>query len=371
MARANAPSGSPEAVLLSRRALNRTLLARQHLLGRTAAISVPEMLEQLVGMQSQEPQAPYIGLWNRLDDFEPARLSDLIADRKAVRGWLMRCTIHLVTAEDYSLLWPLMEPVLAGGFRGSQFSKQLAGVDLAELVEAGRAYLSEHAVTRAQLSRALSERWPGVDPPSLAYAINLLSPVVQLPPRGLWRRSGQARCATADGWLGAALGRHPEPEAMIRRYLRGYGPSTVADIQAWSGITRLRPVIDRMRSSLRSFRGEDGAELLDVPSAPLADPDQSGPARLLAPFDNLILAHADRGRIIAGEHRKTIFGDRLMRAFLVDGFVAGTWRLGDAALEIVPIKRLRKADRAALIEEAERLGEFLRPDGPRPPVRIV
>ena len=356
--------------MLSRRALNRTLLARQHLLERTD-VGANEMLEHLLGMQAQEPQAPYVGLWSRLDGFVPERLSELIADRSAVRGWLMRCTIHLVTGRDYVRLWPLMSPVLASGFRGSAFSKQLASVDLDALVEAGREHLAARPSTRAELSRALSERWPDADAASLAYAVNLLSPVVQQPPRGLWRRSGQARCTTADGWLEVELGADPDPGDLIRRYLRAFGPATVADIQAWSGITRLRPVVEDLRSSLRTFGGEDGAELFDVPDAPLPDPDAPAPPRLLAPFDNVILAHADRSRIIDAEHRATLFSDRLMRAFLIDGFVAGTWRLGDDALSLAPISRLRKADRAALVAEAEQLLEFLAPDGLRPPVRVV
>lgn len=359
------------APVLSRRALNRTLLARQHLLERTDSVPAAEMLEHLLGMQAQEPQAPYIGLWSRIDAFEPERLSELIAERAAVRGWLMRCTIHLVTAADYARMWPLMAPVLEGGFRGSAFSKQLAGVDLDALVDAGRAHLAEHPSTRAELSRSLSQRWPDANAASLAYAINLLSPVVQQPPRGLWRRSGQARCTTADGWLGVELNAEPESEHLIGRYLRAFGPSTVADIQAWSGLTRLRPVVERMRPSLRTFTSEDGVELFDVPDAPLAEADAPAPARLLAPFDNVILAHADRGRIIDAEHRTTIFRDRLMRAFLIDGFVAGTWRLGDDALELAPIGRLHKAERAELLAEAERLLEFLAPDGPRPPARVV
>jgi Winged helix DNA-binding domain len=365
------PSGSSDAPVLERRALNRTLLARQHLLARTGAVSAAEMLEHLVGMQAQEPQAPYLGLWNRLDGFRPEELSDLIADRKAVRGWLMRSTIHLVSASDYCRLWPLMRTVLAGGFRGSQFSKELAGVDIDELLEVGRDHLAEHPSTRAELSRVLAERWPGVDAPSLAFAINLLTPVLQLPPRGLWRRSGQARLTMAETWLHGHLQEDPAPEEMVRRYLTGFGPGTVADIQAWCGLTRVAPVLHRMRATLRTFRDEDRNELFDVPDAPLGDPQMPAAPRLLAPFDNVILGHCDRRRIIAGEHRNTIFRDRLMRAFLVDGFVAGTWRLDDDALQIAPVRRLRRSDRVALTDEAQRLLDFIRPDGLRPAVRFA
>jgi hypothetical protein len=359
------------APVLSRRALNRTLLARQHLLERTGAFASGQMLEHLLGMQAQEPQAPYVGLWNRIDGFEPERLSELVAERAAVRGWLMRCTIHLVTARDYGRLWPLMAPVLARGFRGSPFSKQLAGVDLEALVRTGRAHLAERPSTRAELGRALARRWPDADAASLATAINMLCPVIQQPPRGLWQRGGQARCTTADGWLGVELDAVPDAAGLMRRYLRAFGPASVADVQAWSGLTRLRAAFEELRPSLRTFATEDGAELFDVADAPLVDPDAPAPPRLLAPFDNVILAHGDRGRIIDAEHRTTIFGDRLMRAFLIDGFVAGTWRLSDDALALVPIRRLARADRAALLAEAERLLDFARPDPPRPRVRVV
>jgi Winged helix DNA-binding domain len=370
-ARAGVSCAGADAPVLDRRTLNRTLLARQCLLRRTATVAVPEMLEHLVGMQAQEPQAPYLGLWNRLDGFRPEELSDLIANRKAVRGWLMRSTIHLVSAADYCRLWPLMRPVLAGGFRGSQFSKELAGVDIDELLEAGCDHLAEHPSSRAELSRVLAERWPGVDAPSLAFAINLLTPVLQLPPRGLWRRSGQARLTVAETWLHGQLEEDPSPEGMVRRYLAGFGPATVADIQAWCGLTRVAPVLHRMRATLRTFRDEDGNELFDVPDAPIGDPEIPAAPRLLAAFDNVILAHSDRRRIIAAEHRNTVFRDRLMRAFLVDGFVAGTWRLDDGALQIAPIKRLRRSDRAALTDEAQRLLEFIRPGGLGPAVRFA
>jgi Winged helix DNA-binding domain len=363
-------ASSAAAPLLDRRTLNRTLLARQHLLSRTP-MPARDMVEHLLGMQAQEPQAPYIGLWNRLAGFRPEELSKLIADRHAVRGWLMRGTIHLASARDYSRLWPLMRPVLAGAFRGSPFSKALGDIDLDALLAAGRDLLTERPCTRAELSERLSERWPDVDSPSLAFAVNFLAAVLQLPPRGLWRQSGPARLVPAENWLQAGLPQAPDPRQMIRRYLIAFGPATVADVQAWSGLTRLRPVIEELRPELRKFADEDGNELLDVPGAPLCDAGTPAPARLLAPFDNVILAHADRRRIIASEHRGTIFGDRLMRAFLIDGFVAGTWRLTDHALEFVPIGRLRRSDRAALTEEAQRLLEFLAESEPDRTVRFV
>jgi Winged helix DNA-binding domain len=238
-------------------------------------------------------------------------------------------------------------------------------------LQAGRDHLAERPSTRAGVSAVLSQRWPGVDSASLAYAINLLTPVLQVPPRGLWRQGGQARWATAETWLSRNLDEDPAPAELIGRYLAAFGPSTAADIQAWCGVTRLRAAIDGMRPSTRSFQDEDGNEMLDVPGAPLADPDAPAPPRLLAPFDNVLLAHSDRRRIIAPEHRGAVYRDRLMRAVLVDGFVAGTWRLEDHVIQIRPLGRLRKSDRAAVTEEAQRLLAFLTGDAPRGNVRFV
>jgi hypothetical protein len=216
------------------------------------------MIEHLVGVQAQEPQAPYVGLWTRLQRFRPEDLSDLVAHRKAVRGGLMRSTIHLVGADDYALLWPLMRAVLTGTFRGSQFRRELDNVPVDEVLALGRRLLAEQPRTRAELSPLLAERWPGIDPPSLAYAISFLTPVVQVPPRGLWRRSGPARWAVAETLLQREFNDNPAPDKVIVRYLAAYGPSTVREIQGWCGLTRLGPVVERIRADLRTFRDEDG-----------------------------------------------------------------------------------------------------------------
>jgi hypothetical protein len=347
--------------VLSRRALNRALLERQMLL-EPRRLPADEALEHLVGMQAQEPQAPYLGLWNRLHDFRPEELSSLIAERRAVRAGLMRSTIHLVTARDCALLWPLMRPVLARNFAGSPFSKAIAGVDVDELLTRGRALMGDEPRTRAELSRLLAGRWPDVDPLSLAYAISFLTPIVQVPPRGLWRRRGQARWASTEAWLGRELDDEPSLADVVVRYLAAFGPASVRDIQAWCGLTRIRAVTEGLGDRLRTFMGEDGVELLDVLDAPLPDPEIPAPPRFLPPFDNAILSHADRSRIIAPAHRDMVYRDRLMRAFLIDGFVAGTWRIDAGTLVARPFVPLAERDRAALAEEAERVLAFAAPD---------
>jgi DNA glycosylase AlkZ-like len=346
--------------ILGTRALNRALLARQLLLERRV-LPADVALEHLVGMQAQEPQAPYIGLWTRLEGFRPEELSDLIDRRRAVRIGLMRTTIHLVTARDCARLWPLMQSVHARSLKGSPFGKAVAGIDFDELLAAGRELIETEPRTRAELGPLLAERWPDVDPSSLAYAISYLTPIVQVPPRGLWRRSGQARWTTAQAWLGRELD-EPSPDEVVVRYLRAFGPATVNDIHAWSGLTRLRDVTNRLGDRLHTFEGERGEQLLDVADGLVPEPDTPAPVRFLPPFDNAILAHADRARIVAPEHRRTISKDRLMRTFLVDGFVAGTWQIDGETLHVRPTRVLRKRESDEVAAEAERLIAFAAPD---------
>ena len=340
--------------MLTVRALNRALLARQLLLERRRMPAL-EAIEHLVGIQAQEPQAPYVSLWTRLEGFDPHELSDLIADRRAVRTSLMRSTIHLVSADDALAIWPLTQPVLARTFKGRKDrTAAVAGLDRGELLAAGRALLEERPLMRVELGRLLAERWPDVDPDHLSATVGFLTANVQVPPRGLWRQGGQARWAPLESWLGRQLDPEPSAERVVERYLAAFGPATVKDMQAWSGLTRLREVTD----GLENLERLDGG-LLDVPGAPLPGPDTPAPPRFLPPFDNAILAHADRGRIIAPEHRELLYRDRFMRAFLIDGFVAGRWWLTEGRIEIEPIVKLTRQQRAELDDERDRLEQFL------------
>jgi hypothetical protein len=250
---------------LGPRALNRALLARQLLLARQRR-TAREALEHLVGMQAQTPESPYYGLWSRLEGFQPAELADLIQRRRAVRLALMRSTIHLVTARDCLALRPVLEPVQQRNFLiGSPYGRRLAGMDLAALVRAGRALLQESPRTVAELSALLRRRWPGRDGQAMAYAIRNSLAVVQVPPRGLWGEGGLARGTTAEHWLGRPLETARAPDRLLLRYLAAFGPASVRDMQAWSGLQALQEIVQRLRRRLRVFRDEKGTELFDLP----------------------------------------------------------------------------------------------------------
>jgi Winged helix DNA-binding domain len=287
-----------ERLILSQRALNRALLARQGLLERSAAAPL-EMIERLVGMQAQVPSNPYVALWARIEGFRPEQLSELIAARAAVRAQLMRSTIHLVSARDARALHPLALPVLGRTFR-SQHLRQLAGADLDEVVGAGRELLAAGPLTRAELAAALAPRWPDADAAALAHAITFHTALVQVTPRGLWGKSGAPRWERTEAWLGSELDGGAPVEDVVLRYLAAFGPATSADVRTWSGFTGLRDVLERLRPRLVTLRDERGRELFDVPGAPLPDAATPAPPRFLPEYDNVLLSHADRSRVLAG-----------------------------------------------------------------------
>jgi hypothetical protein len=353
--------------VLSQRALNRALLARQLLLRREER-SIPGAIQDLVGMQAQVPGNPYIALWSRLDGFQPDELSRLIAGRHAVRTSLMRATIHLVTARDCLALRPVMQPVLERTFASSAFARNTAGIDLEALLAAGRALLEERPRTRAELRPDLAERWPGYDADSLSAAIGFLLATVHVPPRGLWGQRGPARLTTVEAWLGRPVHTDPSPDEAVLRYLAAFGPATVADIRTWSRLRGLRAVIERLRPSLATFRDERGRELFDLPGAPHPDPETPAPPRFLPEYDNILLSHDDRGRILRDNKGLRLPAGRggELGSVLVDGFLGGMWRIrrvaGKATLVIEPSGSWTRADQTAVAEEGARLLAFMAAD---------
>ena len=352
------PARPAPGTVLSPRALNRALLDRQLLLHRHEC-SVAEALTHLVGLQAQNPNAPYTALWSRLVDFCPDDLSELVVARKVARIALMRWTLHLVTARDCLALRPILQPVMERRMQAG-FGRHLGDLDLARLVEVGRALVEEEPRSLGDVGRLLASEFPGQEPRVLAHALSAHVPLVHVPPRGIWGRNGRAVQTTAQRWLGRPLERATEPDELIVRYLAAFGPATVADIRAWSGLAGLGPVIDRLRPGLRSYRDECGRELLDVPDGSLPDPDTPAPPRFLPEYDNAVLAHADRTRIAAEEDRRR---NLTPKTFLIDGFVLGSWRLirgrDFITLEVLPFDEIAREDRIALAEEGMRLLKFI------------
>ncbi len=342
-------------------------MARQWLLEPRRA-SALEAIEQLVGLQAQDVKAPYFQLWARLADFDPHELSALLEGRDAVRIVLMRGTIHLVSARDALLLRPLVDPVIG---RATDGNWSVGDVDREDLAAAGRELVEAEPRTFAQLGALLAERFPDADPPALAQQIRALVGLVQVPPRGLWRQSGAAAHTSIEQWLDGVEVPEPSLSTLIRRYLAAFGPASVQDMQKWSGLSRLRPAFENVRSELVSFADAvTGRELFDLPDAPRPPRDTPVPPRLVGPFDNLVLSHADATRVLPTDYRRLVMTQNGLIAgmALIDGFVAGNWRIKatkkHALLTITSFngKAYKKADAAALTEEGLSLLRFAAPD---------
>ena len=352
---------------LTDRALGRATLARQHLLRRSDA-DPSTMIEHLVGLQAQAPLPPYYALWTRLRDFRPDMLAALVESRAVVRIALMRGTVFAVSAADAHALRSWVQPVLdrcAG--TGPAGSSGERGLDRAEFEASVGEILAARAESPADLGRLLAERFPGHDPAALARAARCLLPLVQVPPRGLWGRSGRPRLAHLDVWVGPPPDGLVTPETFVLRYLAAFGPASVRDAQAWCGLTRLTEIFERLRPRLATFRDERGVELFDLPDAPRPDPSTPAPVRILAPFDNVLLSHADRTRFVAEEHRTRIVSKNgiVPAAVLVDGTVAGSARVTTdektGTVEVTTWRTITASDRSALEAEGMQLLDFAAP----------
>ena len=349
--------------ILGPRALGRALLERQMLLRRVAA-SAREAVEHLVGLQAQSPLPTYYGLWSRLEGFDPHELGRMLTDREAVRMTLMRGTVHLVTVRDALLLRPLMQVVIERSHNGA-FGRRMGGADLAELERAVRELLDHEPLTARELGRRLVARGIGDDVEAIGNATRVHVPLVQVPPRGVWGKSGQAKYATIESWTGGELEARPSIEDVVMRYLGAFGPASIMDMQNWSGLTRLGDVFERLRPRLVTFRAEDGRELFDLPDAPRPDPGVPAPVRFLGEYDNVLLGHADRSRIIPEDFpwREMLAPGRWVNNLLVDGMLRGTWWLERegkrrATLAIRPFGELPPPDRDEVAAEAERMVEL-------------
>jgi hypothetical protein len=363
---------------LSARTLNRATLARQLLLER-AELSPLDAVQRLVGLQAQEPLDPYTALWSRLRGFRPEALAGPLEARRLVRTVVMRATIHLVSADDCLELRPLMQPVLDAEIaRHPEFSPHLRGVDLDPVLAAARELLGERARTTAELRAALGERFPGAHAGALAYACRCLLPLVQVPPRGVWGRTGQVRLTTAESWLGRPLAARPSIDEVVLRYLAAFGPATAADAATWSRLTGMRAVLERLRPRLRTFRDDAGRELFDLPDAPRPDPGTPAPVRFLPEYDNVLLSHADRRRVVSAEDRARLAaaGERVHGSVLVDGLLRAVWRRereprsGRATL-IVTHTGIPARAAASVAAEGRRLLRLIAADAEQREVRLV
>ena len=366
---------------LDRRTLNRALLARQHLLARHDG-TVTGLVAHLVGLQAQAPWAPYTGVWTRLAGFTHAGLADRLLDRTLVRIATLRGTIHLLTAQDALVLPALTEPILRGTLTSAQtWARELAGVDLAAVTAAARDLVEDEPTATVELGRRLAQRWPDVDPKALAYAARCTLPLVQVPPRAVWGRSGATTWTTTRAWLGREPADLVDPDAhaaaldaLVLRYLAAFGPASVADVQSWSGLRGLAAVLERLRPRLVTCRAEagprarTGRELFDVPDAPRPEPGTAAPVRLLPEFDDVLLGHADRTRVVSDEHRRLLWrvNGAVPGSVLVDGVVAGCWTVrrerSAATLVVTPFVTVTDAVRADVEAEAGRLLAFVADD---------
>jgi Winged helix DNA-binding domain len=364
----------PSPPVLSMLRLNRALLARQLLL-RRRRISTLDAVEHLVGIQSQSPRAAYVGLWTRVAGFRPEALERLMLERSVVRVALMRSTIHLVSARDCLALRELVQPAIGRPSRHSA-ARRAAGIDDDELAKAGRALLEAEPRTFKDLGALLKERWPTCDADALAMGVRETVPLVQIPPRGLWHRGGVPSHAAAEAWLTDVRPARLSMSELVHRYLAAYGPASVLDAQTFTGVTGLREVFDGLRPGLRTFHDENRGELFDLANAPRPTGRARAPVRFLPEFDNILLSHARRERILPeGTMSLLVLGNGLRPAFLVDGFVAGTWKLRTArrstTLEVEPFAPLPAAARRELEDEGRRLLAFAARGGERKTVSLV
>jgi hypothetical protein len=339
--------------ILTQRELNRTTLARQMLL-RRERLSPARAIERLAGLQAQLPSSPYLALWARLEGFERNALERALMRRGVVKALLMRATMHLVSTRDY--------PLLDAAVREARTLIRARGTEPPpdELVQQIVALARERPRTRTEIMQVLGYDSRTQDSAEIRvlFWVMALGRLEQTPESAFYAFRGSPTYEIRDH------GDPPRPEAKafaIRRYLGAFGPATRADVSQWSGvpIRDLQPGFETLR--LRSFRDEQGRELLDLPRAPLVSADAPAPPRLLPRWDELLLAHKDRTRVLPDEYRKAAIqrnGD-VQQTFLVDGLVAGVWAQDGKRIRLEPFAPLQRTARRELEDEAARLNRWL------------
>jgi len=340
--------------VLTQSALNRALLGRQLLLERSR-LPVARALERVAGLQTQYAPSGYVGLWTRLEGFARDDLTKALERRRAAQGTLMRTTIHLVSARDFTLF-----RVAVRAARREQWLKARRGK-----VDARRLEASARRIEKllAEGPRHRDELFELVGSDSMAWnGVGVFLDLVRAPPSGTWERRRADIFALADEWLApSTVMQHEAVEHLVRRYLGAFGPARANDVADWAGLP-LSTVTDALaRLELRRFHDESGRELVDLPRGPLPDPDTPAPIRFLPTWDATLLVHARRTGILPEPYRPRIFTSKTPHSvgtFLVDGAVAGTWRPERGRIVTKPFARLSRETRRELDEEAERLAEF-------------
>lgn len=339
-----------------------------------------------MGLQAQIPTDPYTALWSRIDAFDPTVVSDAVESRELVRLVVMRGTIHLVTAADALALRSHVQPVLDYEMTIHQEHKdQLAVTDLGPVIEFGRPLLTEAALTPSEIRAAMAERFPDLDAAAIAFSCRNLLALVQVPPRGLWGRSGTVRTMTTEGWLGAA----PEPvteagaRRIVERYLRVFGPASVRDVVAWSRVDAFGAAMETMLSDLRPYRNEKGVELYDVVDGEIVAPDVDAPVRFLPEYDNVLLSHRDRSRFGDEDRRRALGAASSVKGtVLVDGLVSAAWHVArdpdarpkataPATLTVEHFAGVSKRSLREVEREGEAMVRFLVPGAVDHDVRLI
>jgi hypothetical protein len=343
------------------------------LLTREATTAV-KAVDRLCGMQAQEAKPPFIGLWTRVKGFRRQDLQQALRARKLVRATLVRGTLHLMSARDYLAFRMVLQPVMTQAMR--VLGARASGLELEKLLPVARTLLTRKALTFNELRPLLLKAFPKVGDRALGYAVRTTLPLVMVPTEDRWAFPSVAAFTLAETWLEAPLSGDSAAQGLALRYLAAFGPASAADMQTWSGLQGLKGVLDGMRPRLQVFRDERGRELFDLPKAPRPDADAPAPPRFLPEFDNLVLAHADRTRVLADEHRALVVTKnlRVSATFLWDGFVRGTWSVerkkNSAALTITPFEALPIRAVSELTEEGESLLRFLEEDATTFEVRL-
>jgi hypothetical protein len=347
--------------VLTRRELNRALLARQLLLERRPLTAV-KAVERLGGLQAQWTPSPYLSLWTRLEGFERDELTLALQRRRLVKALLQRGTLHIATPGDY---WAISTArrELGGVLWPPSYEALVPKALLAKLAQVAVAELAAGERTFKEMRALLEPHATGVATPTFLWRrVQGQASIVHVPPSGIWGYGGQGIYTAAATPKAKALSPQEAFDHLVRRYLGAYGPATKQDIGQWAGIPRLKPIVESLeRLSVRRFADERGRVLFDLPRAPLPDPDIPVPVRLVPRFDNLVLSHADRSRIL-GElpPARIVTNNGLVHAtMLVDGFVAGTWQLEQGRVVLEPFGKLDAATKRALKEESEQLEAFV------------